>query len=185
MELIDRKSLLEKTYYRGSLAFIDVEDIVPGDVVQYIADDDGNLSRLLVVLRSEYPGNVEFTTRPGDLKASGPDSVYNGGNLSSYGQVQKVLNDAFVVKVNLPEMSTEVKSYSFNAYTYGLPLIQNIDGVDQFLTTTRVMPKLGKFVLWDTASQEMREISAANLSVGDTVFVWWSLANQRMVVVYR
>lgn len=170
---------------RHNEIFIDVEDIVPGDVVQYIADDDGNLSRLLVVLRSEYPGNVEFTARPADLKASGPDSVYNGGNLSSYGQVQKVLNDAFVVKVNLPEMSTEVKSYSFNAYTYGLPLIQNIDGVDQFLTTTRVMPKLGKFVLWDTASQEMREISAANLSVGDTVFVWWSLANQRMVVVYR
>jgi len=156
---------------RHNEIFIDLEDIKPGDIVQYEADDDGKLQRLCMVYRHEYPGDVEFSYDETYLKSTGIDLNYLGGNLSLNGTVKKVLDSGLLTEVNLPQGTTDGAKT-----TFGLPLA---------MKTTRMLPTKGKFAVWDTERGGMREITTADVVQGDLIFSWWQTTNQSLVVVYR
>jgi len=156
---------------RNDEIFIDVEDIVPGDIIQYEADDTGVFSHLWMVYRCEYPGDVEFAYKEDGLHSTGIGVNYRGGNLSLNGTVKKVFENDILVEINLPEGASTGAST-----TMGLPLKQK---------TTRILPTSGKFVLWNEDTQALRAISPAEIMEGDKIFSWWQTTYQRLVVIYR
>lgn len=156
---------------RNDAIFIDIEDIVPGDIIQYEADDSGKLSRICMVYRHEYPGDLEFSYRETGLLSTGLDLNYLGGNLSLNGKVKKVFDSGILAEVNLPAgVSSDLST------TLGLPLP---------MQATRMLPMSGKFAVWDRDRQEMREITAADVMVADEIYAWWQTSFQRIVVIYR
>ena len=166
----------EKNTSRHKSIFMDIEDIVPGDIVQYDADEDGNLYRLCMVYRCEYPGKVEFASREDWLGATGPDVRYRGGNMTTNGEVTKIFEDGILVEVGLTTCNSTDAIGRHTPESLALP---------SGIITNRMLPKTGKFVLWDSSKQQMTAITASDIVIGDTVLSWWATINQRMVVVYR
>ena len=157
---------------RSNNIFMALEDIQPGDIVQYEADDTGKLTCLCIVYRFEYPGDMEFAYGQDSLNSTGLATNYRGGNLSLNGKVKKVLDSGILTEVNLPAEATSNNL----SYTFGLPAAAK---------ATRMIPTSGKFVLWDKDKQEMRTITAADVVQGDTIYSWWQTTSQRLVVIYR
>lgn len=155
---------------RSNNMFLDLEDLSPGDIVQYEADDSACLKRVCVVYRCEYPGDVEFAYSETHMKSTGLAINYLGGNLSLNGTVKKSFDSGILVEINLPEKANTT------TYTLGFPSAAK---------TMRMLPTSGKFVLWDKDRQEMRAITAADVVQGDEIYSWWQTTKQCLVVIYR
>jgi len=149
--------------------FMDLEALSPGDVVQYEADDSGNLLRVCVVYRCEYPGNLEFAYGGDGLRSTGLMVNYRGGNLSLNGTVKKVMDSGILTEVVLPEGT-------YGDYSYGL---------SSGIKTTRMLPNQGKMVVWNTDKQQMQVISMADVVKGDFIYSWWQTNVQNLFIVYR
>jgi len=168
---INEGTAKEKTYTRKDELFMDVEALVPGDIIHYEADDSGKVSHMSVIYRCEYPGKIEFAYGTSYLSSTGPNCFYRGGNLSLNGTVSKVMDNSILADVILGQISEQDSSVNL--------------GIPSGAGATRILPASGKYVLWDMERREMREITAAETMEGDTVYSWWQTINQRLVVIYR
>lgn len=145
--------------------YIDVADLVPGDVIQYEADSTGKLKRASVLFRSEYAVHMELY-QASSHKITPTSKVLNymsGGRIMTNGKVIKTGSVGTTIEVH-PVSST---------------------GVLQNETFVRTLPKGGKFVLWDVDKDTARAITAADIIQGDEIFTYWHNTNQLLTVVYR
>jgi len=131
--------------------------------------DSGNLLRVCVVYRCEYPGNLEFAYGGDGLRSTGLMVNYRGGNLSLNGTVKKVMDSGILTEVVLPEGT-------YGDYSYGL---------SSGIKTTRMLPNQGKMVVWNTDKQQMQVISMADVVKGDFIYSWWQTNVQNLFIVYR
>ncbi len=145
--------------------FIDIQDLEPGDVIQYELGPSGDLSKANLAFRNNhaYPGGAEFSVNEGKITTTSAIRNYVGGALQVHGEVTKLFSSGFQAKINLT----------------------NKNGTPNGATALRSMPKSGKFYLWDRDKQTVRAITAADVIVGDEVFAFYETVKQNMVVVYR
>ncbi len=146
--------------------FMNVEDLQPGDVVQYELDATGALSMISVVHRGNYSGNLEFAYGTSGLTTSPTtkDTNYRGGNLSVCGTVKKKLEQGgYLIDVNI-----------------GSRL-----GEDTGTDARRILSTAGKFVLWNKDKQMATLVTAEDVVQGDYVWSIWRTTSQMMTVIYR
>lgn len=144
--------------------FIDAADLDAGDVIQYKTDAAGVLTIGNVSFRANYPMQVEYTARNnGVILGTSQEHNYNGAVLYLCGTVKKRSDNNVFVETQLVHKN----------------------GMPNGTTVTRALQTRGKWVLWDTEKQTMREITPADVIPGDEVFAYWRTSTQQLVVVYR
>ncbi len=153
----------QDTLYRKNM-YMHVDDLRPGDVVQYELNAAGEVFNISVLYRVDYPGDVEYYTNNGQIYATSTFRLYMGGSAYVSGTVNRVVDKGFVTEVNLTQSR------------YGVPGTK---------TATRVLPKTGSFLLWDSQKQEARAIAPADVMAGDRFFSRWGTSSQIVFVVFR
>lgn len=149
--------------YRTDL-YMSADDLTPGDMVQYETNSAGEVSNISVVYRVDYPGDVEYYTTGGQIYGTATFRLYMGGSAYVSGTVDRVVDSGFVTEVNLTESRYGVKGTK---------------------TATRVLPRTGAFLLWDSKKQEAKAISAADVVAGDRFFTRWGTASPVVFAVFR
>ncbi len=147
--------------------YIAVSDLVPGDVIQYEADDDGKLSVANVVFRKDYAVHMEMYQRATTAQVMATTKFLNyvgGGKVKINGLVKKVTEGGIIIDTH--------------------PV--NTNGVlQEGITFERMLKSAGKYVLWDNEREEWRAITMADVRQGDSVFAYWANLSQKIVTVYR
>lgn len=146
--------------------YIDVADLVPGDVIQYEADSTGKLTRANVLFRSEYAIHIELY-QASSHQITPTSKVLNymsGGRVMTNGKVIKTAGFGTTLEVHPVDAS-------------GVPQLG--------ITYVRSLPTSGKFVLWDTKNKTARMITAADIQFNDEIYSYWQNINQLLTVVYR
>ncbi len=163
---------------RAKDIFIDVADLMPGDIIQYELNTDGTLKTGSVMYRAEYPGDVEMgVTNLYGPQITSPDELYTGGLTITDGYVVKVLDGGSVlVETNLAKgdgVGTYGKSYT-------------ISGEPSGYKTTRALPSAtGYYAVWDTETEELTRITPEELVVGDKIVSYYSKYTLMMCIAYR
>ncbi len=155
--------------FRPRTMRIDINDIQPGDVLQYTVAN-GALSMASVLLRAEYPGKIEMAASAtanelskGNIDVTSETNYYTGSLLQMYATVVRTTENGPILSVNL----------------------SNLAGQPNGKTALRAIPSSGRFVLWDKTKQTMRTITPQEIRVNDELFSLWRTSEQRLVIVYR
>lgn len=145
--------------------FMNPSELNVGDIIQYEVDGTGALTLASVVFRAKHPGNVEMSYGTGGPSDAGTaDRNYRGGNLSIMGVVTEKLESGYCVQVNLPRAKT---------------------GVDSGVDTIRVMPTVGKYIVWDAEKQTATAATAADIAPNDTIISFWRTTSQMVTYILR
>ncbi len=159
-----------RTYIKNKAVtpmFIDLDKLVPGDVIQYKMDSSNVLTQVRVAFRANHPGNVAFAHSlngtQGYMGATGLNNYYIGGGLNANGVVDRILDAGILV----------------DCYTV------KTGWGGQDLPTSYLFRKGGKYLLWDREKEEGREITADEIAPKDEVFVVYNKTAILMTIVYR
>ncbi|MDD6308746.1 MAG: S-layer homology domain-containing protein [Clostridia bacterium] len=146
--------------------YLKMDDLTPGDVVQYETNPVGEITRIAVQFRCEYPAQMELFQKADCDIYDPPTKVLQyttGGKVRTNGIVKKTVTGAILVE-------------TYSALTTG------ILRETPFL---RALPNKGVYVLWDLKKGEMRKIALQDIMEGDEIFSYWANTDQKITVVYR
>ncbi len=168
-EVADRASYL--TRFNGGVGYkkmyLDIKDLVPGDIVRYELDDlTGAFTRVIVINRVNHMTNCGARTEGLDY---GPSEVsqmnlfpISTGLVTIIGTVDKNLGDRFRVTTQMMKK----------------------DGSGSKGEATYTFINEGPMYRMNTKRQEIEEISIRDLQQGDEIFMYVVTDTQEMTIVY-
>ncbi len=146
--------------------YLNIDDLSAGDVVQYETNPAGELTKIAVQFRCEYPAQMELFQKIDCDIYDPPTKVLQyttGGKVRTNGIVKKAVSGAIMVE-------------TYSALKTGLLREK------PFL---RALPNEGVYVLWDFEKDNMRKIALQDIIEGDEIFTFWANTDQKITVVYR
>ncbi len=140
-----------------------VSGINPGDIIRYeTASGTSRVTMICLIYRAKTPGGVEFLSYMDNIYSTSAEIVYRGGNLIADAEVLRNGKEGLVVRVQLADTKGDPK----NAYA------------------TRVFPFKGQILEFDLEKGTYRQISSADIAVGEKVASIWGGIAQSFLIRY-
>lgn len=146
--------------------YLKVEDLTPGDVIQYELDPAGKMKKAAVQFRAQYPEMME---------------LYQTIDCDIYGGTTKVLTYVSGGKVRINGTVKKTVGGAIMVETYSA----NNDGSLKEKPFIRALPNQGEYVMWDFNRNEIQKIQLHDIAENDEIFTYWANTDQKITVVYR
>jgi len=152
------------TTYKGYKHRVKVDELNPGDVLQYTVDSSGEATMLNIVYRAQTPGDYEMQIST--YRRSATTERNNYGSL--------LVGSGVVVKKTEYGVLTQTKKYNVS-------LVK----AEPTITFERMYVFAGQMLEYDMDKKTMKKITADDFREGDRVLSIWRTNAQRMLIKYK
>lgn len=155
-------------------AKIPVTELDEGDIITFTVNQlSGQIDSMSVTYRSKYPVDTEMLINGNAIYRTSKEIVYRGGSMIRRAKI-----------VRMGKYGPVVETYT-TEWGYDSNPSSTTTGRPTDVVATRVLPKTGHIIEYDSAKNQYYEITIEDLSVGDTIVNCWGGLAQDFIILYK